>query len=138
MREQWLTDSEGFVLVYSITDRRTFKRVKDFHDDIRWAKSDATPSTNVPIILVGNKSDRYEERDVAIAEGASLAQELNCIGYVESSAKTYTNVQEVFYDVVRALRQAQASQERPRQNTRLLQRLGARGKRLGERSCVVS
>jgi GTPase KRas protein len=54
-------------------------------------------------MLVGNKSDRFTEREVDTQEGIALAMELGC-GFVEASATRCTNFEEAFYDVVRLMR----------------------------------
>src|SRR5690606_4507777 len=71
--------------------------------------SAANQSAPVPIMLVGNKSDRIAEREVSTQEGHALARELGC-EFVEASAKNYINVEKAFYDVVKILqRQRQAA-----------------------------
>jgi len=70
------------------------------------------PLAPVPIMLVGNKSDRVTEREVSTQEGHALARELEC-EFVEASAKNYINVEKAFYDVVRQLRK-QRMQTSPR------------------------
>lgn len=126
LRDQWIRDGEGFVLVYSIASRSSFSRIQRFHHQIQRVKeaSAASPSYpgsplsavgggpapgNVPIMLVGNKADRVTEREVSTQEGHALARELGC-DFVEASAKNCINVEKAFYDVVRLLRrQRQAS-----------------------------
>lgn len=126
LRDQWIRDGEGFVLVYSIASRSSFSRIQRFHHQIQRVKeaSAGSPSYpgsplsavgggpapgNVPIMLVGNKADRVTEREVSTQEGHALARELGC-DFVEASAKNCINVEKAFYDVVRLLRrQRQAS-----------------------------
>lgn len=121
LRDQWIRDGEGFVLVYSITSRSSFKRIQKFYNQIQRVKdsSNAGSPTSIaylsmaatqsnysgpaPVMLVGNKSDRITEREVSTQEGNALAKELGC-DFVEGSAKTNTNVDRAFYDVVRRLR----------------------------------
>jgi GTPase KRas protein len=117
LRDQWIRDGEGFVLVYSISSRSSFTRIKRFHNQIQRVKessasspsypgspiSSAAPSAPVPIMLVGNKSDRVTEREVSTQEGHALARDLGC-DFVEASAKNCINVEKAFYDVVRQLR----------------------------------
>lgn len=57
----------------------------------------------MPIMLVGNKSDRVTEREVSTQEGHALARELGC-EFVEASAKNCINVEKAFFDVVRIIR----------------------------------
>ncbi|KAI9048751.1 hypothetical protein LZ554_007582 [Drepanopeziza brunnea f. sp. 'monogermtubi'] len=117
LRDQWIRDGEGFVLVYSISSRSSFTRIQRFHNQIQRVKESSTsspsypgspicsvaPSAPVPIMLVGNKSDRVTEREVSTQEGHALARELAC-EFVEASAKNCINVEKAFYDVVRQLR----------------------------------
>ncbi|KAI8816519.1 small G-protein Ras2 [Fimicolochytrium jonesii] len=99
LRDQWIRDGEGFLLVYSITSRSTFERVERFKQQINRVKD----TDEVPMILIGNKCDRVAEREVSKEEGQHLARKLNC-DFMESSAKTCLNVDKAFYQVVRAIR----------------------------------
>lgn len=89
-------EGEGFVLVYSITARATFERIERFRHQIARVKD----SDSIPIVLVGNKSDRANEREVGKEEGAALARKLGC-EFVETSAKTRSNLEVAYYTVVR-------------------------------------
>ncbi|XXH03406.1 overproduction-induced pheromone-resistant [Hypoxylon texense] len=126
LRDQWIRDGEGFVLVYSISSRSSFSRIKRFHHQIQRVKEScsasptypgspiatATPASAVPVMLVGNKSDRVTEREVSTQEGHALARELGC-EFVEASAKNCINVEKAFYDVVRILRRQRQQAARP-------------------------
>ncbi|RKF72449.1 Protein ras-2 [Golovinomyces cichoracearum] len=117
LRDQWIRDGEGFVLVYSISSRSSFTRIIRFHNQIQRVKESSSSlqsyagsplmsvisTSPVPIMLVGNKSDRITEREVSTQEGHALARELGC-EFVEASAKNSINVEKAFYDVVRQLR----------------------------------
>jgi GTPase SAR1 family protein len=61
MREQYMREGEGFILVYSITERESFDSIGAFHEQLLRVKEMNT----VPIILVGNKCDLEYERRVA-------------------------------------------------------------------------
>ncbi|KAF9145626.1 Ras GTPase ras2 [Linnemannia schmuckeri] len=101
LRDQWIRDGEGFLLVYSIAARSTFDRIRRFRDQIVRVKD----SENVPLMLVGNKCDKLAEREVTRDEGALMAKSLRC-EFTETSAKTCVNVERSFYNVVRMIRQA--------------------------------
>jgi GTPase KRas len=122
LRDQWIRDGEGFVLVYSISSRQSFARIERFHRQIQRVKessqsgSPSYPGSPLsasslgsgsfgpaPVMLVGNKCDRVTEREVSTQEGRALATELGC-DFVEASAKNCVNVEKAFYDVVRQLR----------------------------------
>ncbi|OXV10994.1 hypothetical protein Egran_01246 [Elaphomyces granulatus] len=130
LRDQWIRDGEGFVLVYSITSRASFGRIKKFYNQIQMVKESTHSSSptgagylgsplsspvlgspaQVPVMLVGNKSDKGIERAVSTQEGSSLARDLGC-EFVEASAKNCINVEKAFYDVVRLLRQQRQQQQ---------------------------
>ena len=57
----------------------------------------------VPFILVGNKADLEERRKVSKEETETLAAKWG-VPYVETSAKTKTNVDKVFFDLMREIR----------------------------------
>ncbi|KAG0042701.1 Ras GTPase ras2 [Gryganskiella cystojenkinii] len=101
LRDQWIRDGEGFLLVYSIAARSTFERIKRFRDQIIRVKD----SEEVPLMLVGNKCDRLTDREVSRDEGAMMAKQLRC-EFTETSAKTCVNVERSFYNVVRMIRLA--------------------------------
>ncbi len=122
LRDQWIRDGEGFVLVYSISSRQSFARIEKFHRQIQRVKESSqtgSPSypgsplstsslgSNLfgpaPVMLVGNKCDRVTEREVSTQEGRARAADLGC-DFVEASAKNCVNVEKAFYDVVRQLR----------------------------------
>ena len=116
LRDQWIRDGEGFVIVYSITSHSSFRRVQRFHHQVQRIKEAASyADPPVPIMLVGNNSDRVTEREVSTQQGHAMARELGC-EFVEASARNCINVEKAFYDVVRILR-------RQRQNQQLQQSL---------------
>jgi GTPase KRas protein len=55
-------------------------------------------------ILVGNKCDKTYEREVSKEEGAALARQFGC-EFIETSARTAQNVERLFMNLVRSLRQ---------------------------------
>jgi GTPase KRas protein len=129
LRDQWIRDGEGFVLVYSISSRSSFARIQRFHSQIQRVKETAMAGSptypgspisasapmfgQAPVMLVGNKCDRVTEREVSTQEGQALAKELGC-DFVEASAKNCVNVEKAFFDVVRQLRrQRQGSGRSP-------------------------
>lgn len=55
------------------------------------------------MILVGNKCDLEDERVVGKDQGLNLARQFNNCAFLESSAKSKINVNEIFYDLVRQI-----------------------------------
>lgn len=56
----------------------------------------------VPVVLVGNKVDLEEEREVSPSEGQALAEDWGC-PFMETSAKSKTMVDELFAEIVRQM-----------------------------------
>ena len=118
LRDQWIRDGDGFVLVYAISSRASFQQLRSFYNQIRRVKeASSSPAFDAPpggapklspIMLVGNKCDKVTEREVSTQEGSSLARELGC-DFIEASAKNCVNVERAFYDVVRQLRRQRQS-----------------------------
>lgn len=115
MREQYMRNGEGFLLVFSLLDRSSFEEIKrTFHPQILRVKD----RSEFPMILVGNKSDLEPERTVSTSEGQELAAELK-IQYIETSAKQKTNVDQAFHDLVRAIRKFYVQlEEQQRRNSK--------------------
>ena len=82
----------GVILMYDISNRESFDHLTKWLDLIKDAIN------KIPIVLVGNKIDKEEERLVSYNEGEQLAKELN-ISFFESSGKENKNVKEPFYSL---------------------------------------
>jgi len=102
MREQYMRTGEGFVLVFSVTDRSSFDEIPKFNSQILRVKD----KEEFPMVLVGNKCDLEAERTVSTAEAQEVARNMK-LPYLEASAKTRINVDLAFFDLVRAIRTAQ-------------------------------
>ncbi|KAJ7283697.1 small GTPase superfamily [Mycena rebaudengoi] len=81
----------GYVLVYSISSKRSFENIQIIYDKI----VDFCGVTNIPCVIVGSKVDLEPSRQVKAEEGQKLAK-ANDAAWVETSAKTNTNVAKVF------------------------------------------
>jgi GTPase KRas len=116
LRDQWIRDGEGFVLVYCIASRCSFNRIRRYHNQVLRVKESTAISPSYPgspisgpspqdypLMLIGNNSHLVTEREVSTQEGHALARELGC-GFVEASAKNCINVEKPFYDIIRQLR----------------------------------
>ncbi|OWB86960.1 hypothetical protein B5S33_g5688 [[Candida] boidinii] len=100
MRDLYMKTGEGFLLVFSLTDRNTFEEISNFYNQIMRVKGETT--SFVPSILVGNKSDLIDERQVGKEEAINLAKQIGS-AYIETSAKSGVNVTEAFYNLVRMI-----------------------------------
>ncbi|KAL7715130.1 Sphingomyelin phosphodiesterase [Entamoeba marina] len=91
---QWTQEGYGFILVYSITNNGSFEVMKEYHKRLYKVK-DFDVSQFLPIIVVGNKIDLENERQISFEEGQQLADEWN-VDFIECSAKEDINVNELF------------------------------------------
>jgi len=101
LRDQWIRDCDGYVLVYDITNHSSFDQARIFKQQISRVKDSETASTN--IMLVGNKCDLVEKREVPTEEGQELAKTFGC-QFAEASAKTRENIDNIFVEVIREVR----------------------------------
>ncbi|KIH68957.1 Ras family protein [Ancylostoma duodenale] len=88
MRDLYVRNGQGFILVYSVNDRSTLTELKEIRDAIVRLKQNA----NVPMVVVGNKTDL--QRIVPASAGRDLSKQFGCSFY-EASAKLNENVAEV-------------------------------------------
>ena len=91
MIDMWISFGEGFLLVFAINDKESFNLLKGKHDRVLKGKH----GIKCPILLVGNKQDLENERQVTYAEAKDQA-DLWGIEYIETSAKTDFNCKEAF------------------------------------------
>ncbi|KAI7899215.1 ras family-domain-containing protein [Cokeromyces recurvatus] len=93
----YIRDSSVAVIVYDISNRQSFMNTSKWIDDVRAERGD-----DVIIVLVGNKSDLSEKREVAIEDAEKKAKELNVM-FIETSAKAGHNIKTLFRKIAQAL-----------------------------------
>ncbi|XP_015279086.1 PREDICTED: GTP-binding protein REM 1-like [Gekko japonicus] len=96
----------AYVIVYSITDRGSFESASELRIELRRTRQ----AENIPIILVGNKTDLVRCREVSVEEGRACAVVFDC-KFIETSAALQHNVTELFEGVVRQIRLRRDSKE---------------------------
>jgi len=106
IRDNYFRSGEGFLCVFSITEEDSFQSTQEFREQILRVKGD----TNIPFILVGNKSDLTNSRKVQQATANTRAQQWQ-VPYVETSAKTRENVDKVFYDLMKEIKSRKVSDD---------------------------
>ncbi|KAH8752294.1 ras-GTPase RSR1, rap subfamily, partial [Diaporthe sp. PMI_573] len=89
---------DGFLLVFSITSRSTLNKLHDLREEILRLKG----RDQVPIVLVGNKVDLEDLREVPRTKALAVANEWES-QYYEASAKTSVMVSEVFIDLCKQM-----------------------------------
>jgi len=97
MRDLYMKNGQGFVLVYSIIAQSTFNDLPDLREQILRVKD----TDDVPMVLVGNKCDLNDQRFITTDGGQELARKFGNCAFLEASAKNKINVDQIFYDLIR-------------------------------------
>ncbi|XP_033640508.1 ras-related protein Ral-A-like isoform X1 [Asterias rubens] len=113
IRDNYFRSGEGFLCVFSITEQESFATTSEFREQILRVKCDKTEDM-IPFLLVGNKADLDDKRQVSQEEAQNRAAGWK-VPYVETSAKTRENVDKSFYDLMRKIRE-QKAKENQKQN----------------------
>ncbi|KAM9426414.1 ras-like protein family member 11A-like isoform 3-T3 [Pholidichthys leucotaenia] len=85
--------ADGYVLVFSITDHNSYRTIQPLYQHVRRIH----PSGNIPVILVGNKSDLLRARQVPADEGETLAASLGGVYFEASARENHEGVQTAFF-----------------------------------------
>merc|ERR1712130_482571 len=99
MRDQHLRSAEGFLIVFALNSRPSFDEAMGLYESILRVKD----AEQVPVVLAGNKADLKNERQVTSSEIDTFLQttQNKQLKYFECSAKTRSNVDPIFHEVVR-------------------------------------
>lgn len=98
LRDQYMRSGDGYIIVFSITSITSFLEVNAIKEQLNMIL-DADNNTLIPIILVGNKCDLEEYRQVQSSDAQRLAEEWR-VKYFETSAKNKTNINRIFEELV--------------------------------------
>ncbi|MBA7663497.1 hypothetical protein ES703_71542 [subsurface metagenome] len=91
IRPMYYRGSLGTVLVFDLTNSASFEHLPQWIEEVR-----SNIKTDIPILLVGNKSDLIDQRAVSIEEISNFTRDFN-LYYMETSAKTGDGVGDCFY-----------------------------------------
>ena len=98
------------VVVYDITNRASFLNTSKWIEDVRNERGN-----DVIIVLVGNKTDLTERRQVSVEEGEDKSTKEG-IMFIESSAKAGFNIKALFRKLATALPGMETAQAQPAAN----------------------
>ena len=99
MRQHFYQGSDGVILIFDLTNRKSFLSMRDWYHDIKKYLHD---SKNLIGFMFGNKNDINDQREVSKEEAKKLADDLN-LNYLEISALTGKNVEFSFYQITEKL-----------------------------------
>ncbi len=96
-RKIYYLGAQAAFIVFDLTNRESFENVKIWYEELRLF----TSGEDIPIVIVGNKTDLLEDRKVYYQEGAKLANNLSenekiKLSYIETSALNGSNVEDAF------------------------------------------
>ncbi|KAF7638532.1 hypothetical protein Mgra_00001906 [Meloidogyne graminicola] len=89
----------AFILVYSVTSKQSLEELGPIIRTLKEIKGDCGAIIDVPIVLVGNKIDEINKREINFETGKELAKRWGC-GFVETSAKLGQNITELFQQLL--------------------------------------
>ncbi|GAM20379.1 hypothetical protein SAMD00019534_035540 [Acytostelium subglobosum LB1] len=100
MRDLYIRNGQAFMLVYSITSKSSFLDLESVKDQILRVKD--MPVSKLPILVIGNKSDLENERQVQSQEAEKACAKWG-LPFMETSAKTNMNISSAFECLVREM-----------------------------------
>ncbi|XP_076938063.1 ras-related protein RABH1e-like [Bidens hawaiensis] len=92
----YIRDSSVAVIVYDVANRQSFLNTA------KWIEVRTERGTDVIIVLVGNKTDLGDKRQVSLEEGDGKAREFGVM-FIETSAKAGFNIKPLFRKIAGAL-----------------------------------
>eukprot|EP01118_Nematostelium_gracile_P004646 TRINITY_DN154_c0_g3_i1.p1 TRINITY_DN154_c0_g3~~TRINITY_DN154_c0_g3_i1.p1 ORF type:complete len:197 (-),score=48.61 TRINITY_DN154_c0_g3_i1:36-626(-) len=99
--------AQAAIVVYDITSSESFERAKSWVKELQ-----RQGNPNIVIALAGNKVDLASHRKVQIEEAQAYSDD-NAILYMETSAKTAANVNELFVAIAKKLPKSNTKEDKP-------------------------
>jgi len=97
LRSMFYRGARGALVTFDLTRKESFENAH------KWLEDAKTGSANQKFILIGNKNDLEDQRQVSTEEAQAKADELGCMSYIETSALTGEKVEESFEKMGKAL-----------------------------------
>ncbi|KAA0185995.1 Ras protein Rab-10 [Fasciolopsis buskii] len=92
-------EAKAFVVVYDVTDLKSFEQIRKY-----WLKSvDQYMDEPVPVFFAANKCDMSKLRQVSTEQGERLTSQQCAHGYFETSAKSGSNIENLFHRVAESM-----------------------------------
>lgn len=98
LRDQYMRIADGFILVYSIIDAESLHEIEEYYNQIIRVKD----TNDVPMVLVGNKCDLENYRQITKKYVLEYSNKLN-IQHYEVSAKKNININKIFDNLLRKI-----------------------------------
>jgi len=128
MRDLYIKNAQGFILVYSITSYSTFRELDSIKAQIDRVTESNSDDKIAPLVLAGNKCDLEGQREVPFEDGEKLAKSWGDCTFMETSAKNFINIDELFTEITRQILKSNPSKNPPS---------GAAGRKKKPRFCAI-
>ncbi|XP_016431322.1 ras-related protein Rab-43 [Sinocyclocheilus rhinocerous] len=89
--QSYYRSANGAIITYDITKRASFMSVPKWMEDVK-----KYGGSNIVPLLIGNKSDLPDLREVPLEDAQTMAHQLDFVSAIETSAKDSSNVEEAF------------------------------------------
>ena len=90
----YVRGASGGIFMYDVTRYSSLKNLQNWFDVFNGAAK--SQQFQLPVLMVGSKIDLIHKRTVEREHAKQLAQNCQCMGYMECSAKTGLNVEQIF------------------------------------------
>ena len=96
-RKTYYNGAQAAFIVFDLTSKKSFENVRNWYNELMGF----IENKDMPIVIVGNKSDMYKDRAVNNIEGRNLCKELSQLNnakimYIETSAVTGEHIEDAF------------------------------------------
>jgi small GTP-binding protein len=96
-RQTYYLGTQAAFIVFDLTNKKSFESVKEWYKELE----DFIGGREIPIIIIGNKTDLRDQREVSYDDGVRVVNELMnkpniALSYIETSALTGENVEDAF------------------------------------------
>ena len=97
----YVVGASGGVFMFDITRYTSLRNFKDWIEIFKMGYK--TDNHQMPVLMVGSKLDLEYKRAVSREEAFDLAKKNNLFGYLECSAKSGENVEDIFQEISRLM-----------------------------------
>ncbi|AYV78944.1 MAG: Ras-related protein Rab-1A, partial [Edafosvirus sp.] len=108
--------SDGIIFVYDVTSPDSFNNIQQWIEDVTHQVG-----PNITKLLIGNKADLFELRQVKDVDAQNYADKLGIL-FIETSAKTSTNIDNAFITIASELLKRKKIKSEPSSSTALLKK----------------
>ncbi|MFX0020829.1 MAG: Rab family GTPase [Candidatus Hermodarchaeota archaeon] len=100
MRRHFYKGAEAVIFIFDLTNRKSFESIPNWYKDVE--RNIIHIEDEIIGFILGNKEDLSDQRTINFDESSLMAQKLN-LEYVETSALTGKNVEEIFFKLTKTL-----------------------------------